>query len=82
MTSLVKAIAGTGKAENDLIAAVLILVGCLLMIGGYVYRVFERPEWTSHEATLALWPFLTIGAVSLLLGWFLDRSQTSHRRRG
>ncbi len=58
MADLVKALAGTGKAASDFVAAVLILVGGFLIIGGYVYRVFVHPEWTFEEATIALWPFL------------------------
>jgi uncharacterized membrane protein len=73
MTGLVKALTGTGKATGDFVAVFLILVGGLLMIGGYVYRVFVHPEWTFDEATIALWPFFTAGIVSLILGWLVDR---------
>lgn len=74
MTDLVKALTGTDKGASDFVAAVLILLGGFLMIGGYVYRVFVHPEWTFEEATFALWPFFTAGAVSLLLGWLVDRT--------
>jgi hypothetical protein len=74
MTSLVKALTGTDKEKSDLVAALLIMLGGLLMIGAYVYRVFIQPEWTFEEATLALWPYLTAGGVSLALGWLVDRT--------
>jgi hypothetical protein len=77
MTSLVKALTGTDKGTSDFVAALLILVGGLLMIGGYTYRVFIQPEWTFEEATLALWPFFTAGTVCLVLGWLVDRTGDS-----
>ena len=82
MTSLVRALTGTDKGTTDFVAALLILIGGFLIIGGYVYRVFVHPEWTFEEATFALWPFLTAGAVSLVLGWVIDRTwDASHRAR-
>ena len=83
MTGLVKALTWTGKATSDFVTVSLILVGGLLMIGSYVYRVFVHPEWTFDEAAYALWPFFTAGAVSLLLGWLVDRTEdaTSARAR-
>lgn len=73
MTGLVKALTGTDRGITDFVAVLLILVGGLLMIGAYVYRVFLHPEWTFEETTAALWPFFTVGAVSLGLGWLVDR---------
>jgi hypothetical protein len=74
MTSLVRALTGTDNRTHDFVAAVLILVGGLLIIGSYVYRVFIYPEWTFEEATFALWPFFTAGGVSLVAGWLVDRT--------
>ena len=81
MTSLVKALTGTDKGTSDFVAVLLILAGGLLMIGGYVYRVFVHPEWTFEEATFALWPFFTAGAVSLGLGWLVDRTGDTSTER-
>jgi hypothetical protein len=74
MADLVKALAGTGKASVDLVAAVLILIGGFLIFGAFIFRVFIHPEWTSGEALAALWPFLTVGAAILTLGWLIDRT--------
>jgi hypothetical protein len=74
MAHLVKALAGTGKAVVDLIAALLITIGGLLMIGAYVYRVFIHPEWTSGQAVSALWPYFAVGSATLMLGWLVDRT--------
>jgi hypothetical protein len=87
MADLVKALVGTGKAVSDLVAAVLILVGGLLIMGALVFRVFIRPEWTFEEALSALWLFLVVGIVSVMLGWLVDRTEVSpavarNRRRG
>jgi predicted lysophospholipase L1 biosynthesis ABC-type transport system permease subunit len=82
MTSLVRALTGTDKGTHDFVAAILILVGGLLIIGSYVYLVFVQPEWTFEEATLALWPFFTAGGVSLAGGWLVDRTgDGSHKLR-
>jgi len=76
MGELIKALTATGKASIDLVAALLIVIGGLLMIGGCVYRVFVQPEWTFEEAGHALWPFFLAGIVSLTLGWFVDRTES------
>lgn len=73
MAHLVKALAGTGKAAVDLVAAVFILIGGFLIFGAFIFRVFIHPEWTSHEALAALWPYLVVGAAILTLGWLIDR---------
>jgi hypothetical protein len=80
MTSLVRALTGTDKGISDFVAALLILIGGFLIIGGYIFRVFVHPEWTFEEATHALWPFFTAGAVSLVAGWFVDRTGDAARR--
>jgi len=77
MADLVKALVGTGKGVTDLVAAVLILIGGLLIMGALVFRVFIQPEWTFDEALSALWPFLALGSVSMLLGWLVDRVETA-----
>ena len=74
MADLVKALATTARAASDIVAAILILLGVLLMIGAYVYRVFLQPEWTSDEAMAALWPFFAVGSATLMLGWLVDRT--------
>ena len=80
MTSLVRALTGTDKGIGDFVAALLILIGGLLIIGGYIFRVFVHPEWTFEEATRALWPFFTAGGVSLVAGWLVDRTHDAARR--
>lgn len=76
MSDLIKALAATGKASIDFVAALLIVIGGLLMIGGCVYRVFIHPEWTSEQALDALWPFFLAGIVTLMLGWLVDRTES------
>ena len=74
MAVLTKALtAATGKVPAGLVAALFILIGWLLMMGGLVYRVFVQPEWTFDEAWQALWPFFLVGIASLTLGWLVDR---------
>jgi hypothetical protein len=80
MADLVKALATTARAASDIVAAILLLLGVLLMIGAYVYRVFLQPEWTSDEAVAALWPFFAVGSTTLLLGWLVDRTAAAPGR--
>lgn len=80
MADLVKALVVTGKDVTDLVAAVLILVGGLLIMGALVFRVFIHPEWTFDEALSALWPFLAVGFVGVALGWLVDRVETPSLR--
>ncbi len=77
MADLVKALVGTGRAATDLVVAVLILIGGLLIMGAIVFRVFIRPEWALGEALSALWPFLAVGCVSVVLGWLVDRAEVA-----
>jgi predicted lysophospholipase L1 biosynthesis ABC-type transport system permease subunit len=77
MADLVKALVGTGKAATDLVAAVLILIGGLLIMGALVFWVFIHPEWSFDEALMALWPFLAAGSISIVLGWLVDRVETA-----
>jgi uncharacterized membrane protein YgdD (TMEM256/DUF423 family) len=77
MAELVKALVGTGKAVTDLVAAILILIGGLLIMGSLVFRVFIHPEWTFEEALTALSPFLAVGGVGVVLGWLVDRAESS-----
>ena len=80
MAYLVKALAGTWKAAPDLVAALLIVAGGVLVIGACVFRVFVHPEWTFDEALKALAPFLAAGVVSLISGWLLDLRDAPGRR--
>ena len=75
MAGPIKALTATGKAAIDLLAAILIVIGGLLVIGSLVYRVFVRPEWTFEQALQALWPFFLAGAASLMFGWLVDRAE-------
>lgn len=75
MSELIKAFTASGKASIDFVAAVLIVIGGLLVIGGCVDRVFVHPEWTSEQALDALWPFFLAGVVALMLGWLVDRAE-------
>lgn len=80
MADLVKALERMARAASDIVAAILMLLGVLLMIGTYVYRVFIQPEWTSEQALSALWPFFVVGSAILMLGWLVDRTATATGR--
>jgi hypothetical protein len=74
MSELIRALSDAGKASLDFVAALLVIVGGILVIGGGAYRVFVRPEWTFEQAFHSLWPFFLAGIATVMLGWFIDRS--------
>jgi hypothetical protein len=70
-----KAPAAVRRALIDLAAMLLIIAGGVLLVGGWAYRVFVRPDLPSAEATAMLWPVFLAGAGALLAGWLLDRAE-------
>jgi F0F1-type ATP synthase assembly protein I len=80
MSDLIKALTDAGRASLDLIAALLVIIGGLLVFGGGTYRVFVRPEWTFEQAASTLWPVFLAGVVIVVLGWLVDRSAAQDRR--
>jgi hypothetical protein len=60
-------------AVHDFIVTSSIITGGMLMLGASLYRLFLRPEWTAIEALSELWPFHAVGALTLLVGWLIDR---------
>jgi hypothetical protein len=74
MSEFIRALADAGKGWLDLVAAGLVIVGGMLVIGGGAYRVFVRPEWTFEQAFASLWPFFLAGIAIVMLGWLVDRS--------
>lgn len=75
MSEVVRIVVGTGKPRFGLAAALLVSVGVSLVIGGGIYRVFVRPEWTFAQAFDGLWPFFLAGCIALFLGLLADRTE-------
>lgn len=48
----------------------LMFLGFALVLGGQVYCVGWKPEWTQSQAFLSLWPLWTGGIVLVLLGYW------------
>ena len=74
MSELIKALTVASRSSLDLVAALLVILGGVLVIGGGAYRVFVRPEWTFEQAFDALWPCFLAGFAIVVLGWLIDRS--------
>jgi hypothetical protein len=70
-----RTLAAARRAFIDLAATLLIIAGGALLIGGWAYRAFVRPELPSPEAAALLWPVLVAGVVALLAGWLIDRAE-------
>jgi hypothetical protein len=73
MSDLVRMLVGARRALIDLVITLLIVIGGVLMIGGCIYPILFRPDWTSAQALEALWPYYLAGVVTLALGWLVDR---------
>ena len=76
MSEIIRTAVAGGKEWLGPAAALLVSLGVTLMIGGGVYRVFVRPEWSTVQALDALWPFFLAGVITLVLGLLLDRAET------
>ena len=75
MSNHAKTVAAVRRALTDAAASLLIIVGGALLVGGWSYRVFMRPDLPSAEAMALLWPFFLVGLVALLAGWLVDRAE-------
>jgi hypothetical protein len=70
---MIGAILKASSPLHDFLVTSTIITGGMLMLGAWLYRLFLRPEWTAVEAFGELWPFHAIGALTLLVGWLIDR---------
>jgi hypothetical protein len=73
MTQIIGALLRASSPLHDFLVASTIITGGMLMLGAWLYRLFLRPEWTAPEALAELWPFHAIGALTLAVGWLIDR---------
>jgi hypothetical protein len=76
MPEIIRTVVAGNKEWLGPAAALFVSLGVTLMIGGGVYRVFIRPEWTTVQALDALWPFFLAGVITLVLGLLLDRAES------
>lgn len=65
MSNLIRALAAARQALIDLAVSLFIVMGATLLIGGFAYRIFLRPDLTSPEALEALWPFFGFADATL-----------------
>lgn len=75
MTFIFDRLLRPGSALRDVLITSAIVCGLALMLGALVYRLFVRPEWSSVEAFDVLWPYHAGGALTLLVGWLIDRRE-------
>jgi hypothetical protein len=50
-----------------------VVAGGMGMLSGCIYRFVAHPEWSARESLEVLWPLYLAGALSLLLGWLMER---------
>jgi VIT1/CCC1 family predicted Fe2+/Mn2+ transporter len=71
--TVIKTLVSVHSPQLRFVAPLLLSVGVALLIGGFVYRVFVRPDLSLFDALLLLWPIVLVGCVTLILGWLIDR---------
>jgi hypothetical protein len=73
MSEFVRRLFASRPGLSDFAVTTLIVMGGVLMIGVSIYPIEFRPEWTSAQSLEELWPYYLAGAVTLALGWLVDR---------
>jgi hypothetical protein len=73
MLQFVRTVLVAGHWLRERLLTSAIAVGGLMLLGSCLYRPIFHPDWTAAEALAALWPFYLAGALSLALGWLIER---------
>ena len=76
MSEFVSTVVTASRWLREQVATLVIVAGGVGLLGACVYRYVAYPDWTAGEALGALWPLYLAGALSVLLGWLIDREAT------
>jgi hypothetical protein len=76
VSEFVSAVVTASRWLREQVATLVIAAGGIALLGACIYRHIAYPDWTAGEALEALWPLYLAGALSLLLGWLIDREAT------
>jgi hypothetical protein len=73
MSEFVSAVVTATRWLREQVATFVIVAGGIGLLGACVYRYVAHPGWTAGEALETLWPLYVAGALSLVLGWLIER---------
>ncbi len=76
VSELVSAVFTAGRWVREQLATLAIVGGGLGLLGACLFRYVVRPDWSAGEALEVLWPLYLAGALSLVLGWLVEREAT------
>jgi hypothetical protein len=76
VSDFVSAVVTASRWLREQVVTLMIVGGGIALLGACVYRYVAYPNWTAGEALEALWPLYLAGALSLVLGWLIEREAT------
>ena len=76
MSEFVSAVLSASRRLREQLVTLVIVAGGVALLGACVFRYVAYPDWTAGEALEALWPLYLAGALSLLVGWLIEREAT------
>ena len=76
MSEFVSAVVTASRWLREQVVTLVIVAGGAGLLGACLYRYVAYPDWTAGEALEALWPLYLAGALSLVLGWLIEREAT------
>ena len=76
VSEFVSAVVTASRWLREQVVTLVIVAGGIGLLGACVFRYVAYPDWTAGEALEALWPLYLAGALSLVLGWLIEREAT------
>lgn len=76
MSEFVSAVVTASRWLREQIVTLAVVAGGIGLLGACLYRYVAYPDWTAGEALETLWPLYLAGALSLVLGWLIEREAT------
>jgi hypothetical protein len=73
VSEFVSAVLSASRRLREQLVTLVTVAGGIALLGACVYRSVAHPEWTAGEALDALWPLYLAGALSLVVGWLMER---------
>jgi hypothetical protein len=76
VSELASAVFTASRGLRERLTTLAVVAGGLSLLGACLFRYVARPDWSAGEALEALWPLYLAGALSLVLGWLVEREAT------
>jgi hypothetical protein len=76
VSEMVSGLLTASRWLREQLATLAIIAGGIGLLGACLFRYVARPDWSAGEALEALWPLYLAGALSVVLGWLIEREAT------